>query len=161
MAIRQRLTPLQAANEIRNVNNGQVVLVLQGGGALGAYQGGVYQALHDAGIEPDWLIGTSIGAINAAIIAGNAVEDRLPRLQEFWRRVERSTLWGAFPAWTGVADALSSWTTLATGIPGFFETNHARLSRRPCAARRRPRRLLLDRAVAPDAGRARRLLARQ
>jgi NTE family protein len=71
------LTPLEAANEIRNANNGQVVLVLQGGGALGAYQGGVYQALHDAGIEPDWLIGTSIGAINASIIAGNKPEDRL------------------------------------------------------------------------------------
>ena len=123
MATPRGLTPLEAANEIRNANNGQVVLVLQGGGALGAYQGGVYQALHDAGIEPDWLIGTSIGAINASIIAGNAVEDRLPRLQEFWRRVERSTLWGAFPAFTGVADALSSWTTLAAGIPGFFETN--------------------------------------
>jgi len=117
------LTPLEAANQIRNANNGQVVLVLQGGGALGAYQGGVYQALHDAGIEPDWLIGTSIGAINASIIAGNKVEDRLARLQEFWRRVERSSLWGAFPAFTGVADALSSWTTLTTGIPGFFETN--------------------------------------
>jgi NTE family protein len=123
MATPRGFTPLEAANEIRNTNDGQVALVLQGGGALGAYQGGVYQALHDAGIEPDWLIGTSIGAINASIIAGNAVEDRLPRLQEFWRRVERSTFWGAFPAWTGVSDALSSWTTLATGIPGFFETN--------------------------------------
>ena len=51
---------------------GQVVLVLQGGGALGAYQVGVYEALHEAGIEPDWVIGTSIGAINAALIAGNA-----------------------------------------------------------------------------------------
>ena len=51
------------------------------------------------------------------------VEDRLAKLEEFWRRVERSSLWGAFPAWTGVADALSSWTTLTTGIPGFFETN--------------------------------------
>ena len=49
----------------------QVVLVLQGGGALGAYQAGVYQALHEAGIEPDWVIGTSIGAINASLIAGN------------------------------------------------------------------------------------------
>jgi NTE family protein len=117
------LTPLQAVNEIRNTNNGQVVLVLQGGGALGAYQGGVYQALHEAGIEPDWLIGTSIGAINASLIAGNKVEDRLERLREFWRRVERTSLWGAYPAFTGVADALSSWTTLATGIPGFFETN--------------------------------------
>ncbi len=50
---------------------GQVVLVLQGGGALGSYQAGVYQALHEAGIEPDWIIGTSIGAINASLIAGN------------------------------------------------------------------------------------------
>jgi NTE family protein len=61
----------------------QVVLVLQGGGALGAYQIGVYQALHDAGMEPDWVIGTSIGAINASLIAGNAVADRLSRLREF------------------------------------------------------------------------------
>ena len=51
---------------------GQVVLVLQGGGALGSYQAGVYQALYEAGIEPDWIIGTSIGAINASLIAGNA-----------------------------------------------------------------------------------------
>jgi NTE family protein len=123
MPAAKTLSPLEAVNEIRNDNNGQVVLVLQGGGALGAYQGGVYQALHEAGVEPDWLIGTSIGAINASIIAGNRPEDRLSRLQEFWRRVERSTFWGAFPAWTGVSDALSSWTTLATGIPGFFETN--------------------------------------
>jgi NTE family protein len=50
---------------------GQIVLVLQGGGALGAYQAGVCQALHETGIEPDWIIGTSIGAINASLIAGN------------------------------------------------------------------------------------------
>ena len=68
---------------------GQIVLVLQGGGALGAYQAGVYQALHEAGIEPDWVIGTSIGAINASLIAGNAPEDRLARLQEFWSRMNR------------------------------------------------------------------------
>jgi NTE family protein len=61
---------------------GQVVLVLQGGGALGAYQAGVYQALHEAGIEPDWIIGTSIGAINASLIAGNAPENRLSRLRD-------------------------------------------------------------------------------
>ena len=78
------LTPLEAANKIRDDHHGQVVLVLQGGGALGAYQGGVYQALHEAGVEPDWIIGTSIGAINAGIIAGNKSEDRLPKLQEFW-----------------------------------------------------------------------------
>jgi NTE family protein len=123
MPATQALNSLEAVNEIRNNNDGQVVLVLQGGGALGAFQGGVYQALHEAGVEPDWLIGTSIGAINASIIAGNRVEDRLAKLQEFWRLVESSSLWGAFPAWTGVADALSSWTTLTRGIPGFFETN--------------------------------------
>ena len=64
----------------------QTVLVLQGGGALGAYQAGVYQALVEGGIEPDWVIGTSIGAINAALIAGNEPKDRLPRLREFWDR---------------------------------------------------------------------------
>src|SRR5436305_6160228 len=88
---------------------GQIVLVLQGGGALGAYQGGVYEALHEAGIEPDWIIGTSIGAINASIIAGNAVEHRLDRLKEFWRRMERNSIWSALPAWTGIADSLSAW----------------------------------------------------
>jgi len=114
-------TPLEAVNKIRDDNHGQVVLVLQGGGALGAYQGGVYQALHESGVEPDWIIGTSIGAINASLIAGNKVEDRLLRLQEFWRRVERSVLW--IPGWPEVADALSTWMTLARGVSGFFETN--------------------------------------
>jgi NTE family protein len=70
---------------------GQVVLVLQGGGALGAYQAGVYEALHEAGVEPDWVIGTSIGAINGALIAGNTAENRIARLREFWRRVEQTT----------------------------------------------------------------------
>ena len=55
------------------------VLVLQGGGALGAYQGGAYEALAEAGIEPDWVAGISIGAINSAIIAGNPPEQRVPR----------------------------------------------------------------------------------
>jgi NTE family protein len=69
MTKNKTLTPLEAANKIRHDNGGRVVLVLQGGGALGAYQCGVYQALHEAGIEPDWIIGTSIGAINAALEA--------------------------------------------------------------------------------------------
>ena len=60
---------------------GQIVLVLQGGGALGAYQAGVYQAMHEAGVEPDWIIGTSIGAINASLIMGNEPENRLDRLR--------------------------------------------------------------------------------
>ena len=69
--ITKSLMLLEAVNEIRNNNNGQVVLVLQGGGALGADQGGVYEALHEVGVEPDWIIGTSIGAINAGILTGN------------------------------------------------------------------------------------------
>jgi NTE family protein len=120
MTKHKALTPLEAVNEVRK-NRGQVVLVLQGGGALGAYQGGVYQALHEAGIEPDWIIGTSIGAINASLITGNRPEDRLAKLQEFWKRVERADFWGAFPAWGGVGDALASWMTLTSGISGFFE----------------------------------------
>src|SRR6476469_9838314 len=63
------------------------VLVLQGGGALGAYQAGAYEALFDAGHMPSWVAGTSIGAINAAIIAGNPPEQRASRLREFWERV--------------------------------------------------------------------------
>jgi NTE family protein len=62
----------------------QIVLVLQGGGALGAYQAGVYQGLCEAGVVPDWVIGTSIGAINGAIIAGNPTDTRMRRLQDFW-----------------------------------------------------------------------------
>ncbi|MGD9512184.1 MAG: patatin-like phospholipase family protein [Geminicoccaceae bacterium] len=65
----------------------QIALLLQGGGALGSYQAGVYQALHEAGIEPDWVAGISIGAINSAIIAGNPPERRLERLRTFWETV--------------------------------------------------------------------------
>ncbi|MFX5510216.1 patatin-like phospholipase family protein, partial [Acinetobacter baumannii] len=65
----------------------RVALVLQGGGALGAYQAGVYQALHENDLTPDWVVGTSIGAINAALIAGNPRETRIARLREFWETV--------------------------------------------------------------------------
>ncbi|AUT62553.1 patatin-like phospholipase family protein [Paraburkholderia terrae] len=94
----------------------QVVLVLQGGGALGAYQAGVFEALHDAGIEPDWVIGTSIGAINGAIIAGNRPEDRMSRLRTFWDRV----------TWTGhqAPDWLSACAPAcaALGLPAYLAT---------------------------------------
>jgi NTE family protein len=100
----------------------QIVLVFQGGGALGAYQAGVYQALHEAGIEPDWIIGTSIGAINASLIAGNEPENRLERLEEFWRRMRRKELWG-LSTWPELSDTTSYWSTLLGGIPGFFEPN--------------------------------------
>ena len=80
----------------------------------GCYQAGVYQAMHEAGIEPDWVIGTSIGAINGAIIAGNRIEDRLPRLHEFWSNLE-----GRF------AGPWGSVTTMLAGVPGFFSPNPA------------------------------------
>src|SRR3974377_2257624 len=80
-------TPTHPAVEaFRRARRGQVVLVLQGGGALGAYQVGVYQALHEAHIEPDWIIGTSIGAINASLIAGNEPENRIHRVEGVWGR---------------------------------------------------------------------------
>ncbi|CAN7409273.1 patatin-like phospholipase family protein [Paraburkholderia hospita] len=102
---------------------GQVVLVLQGGGALGAYQVGVYEALHKAGVEPDWVIGTSIGAINAALISGNRPEDRLDRLNEFWRRVEQRWPLTGFFDWMGLGNLLPNMNTVTRGIPGFFTPN--------------------------------------
>jgi NTE family protein len=94
------------------------VLVLQGGGALGAYQVGVYQAMHEAGLEPDWVIGTSIGAINGAIIAGNAPEARLDRLRQFWHRMERNAL-----GFDALPRPLANLVTMGQGIPAFFEPN--------------------------------------
>jgi NTE family protein len=102
---------------------GQVVLVLQGGGALGSYQAGVYQALYEAEIEPDWIIGTSIGAINACLIAGNAPQDRLPRLREFWKRIEQRPIWSFPEMFPGFNKELSYWRAVANGIPGFFKPN--------------------------------------
>lgn len=105
---------------------GQVVVVFQGGGALGAYQAGVYQALHEAGVEPDWLIGTSIGAINAALICGNAPADRLPALEEFWRRMTHRPTFGApWGAWQALQQLTSYWEILTGGLSSFFEPNHA------------------------------------
>jgi len=97
---------------------GQVVLVFQGGGALGAYQVGVYEALHEAGIEPDWVIGTSIGAINGAIVAGNPPERRLERLYEFWSRMEHYSR--MFP---GISNMVANLVTITQGIPAFFSPN--------------------------------------
>jgi NTE family protein len=110
---------------------GQVVLVLQGGGALGAYQAGVFHALHDAGIEPDWVIGTSIGAINGAIIAGNPAGERLERLHEFWRRVTwqggcggATGTNGWLPGLYGLPGSVAEWlrdlSIVTHGIPSFF-----------------------------------------
>src|ERR1700720_715468 len=71
-------------------------LLLQGGGALGAYQAGVYEALSEAGIHPDWVAGISIGAINSAIIAGNPPEKRVEGLRQFWERITSDV----FGSWT-------------------------------------------------------------
>jgi NTE family protein len=105
---------------------GQVVLVFQGGGALGAYQGGVYQALHESGIEPNWVIGTSIGAINGAIVAGNEPGRRLERLREFWDRMERKPLfWGAAPFGLAGGNIAAQMMTIFGGIAGYFSPNRA------------------------------------
>ncbi len=107
----------------------QIALVFQGGGALGAYQAGVYQALHEAGIEPDWVSGVSIGAINAAIIAGNPPEKRVERLKNFWERITERRVWAYTPdgdIYRRARNATSSLLTMTLGQPGFFkpyETN--------------------------------------
>ncbi len=106
---------------------GQVVLVLQGGGALGAYHVGVYQALHEAGVEPDWVIGTSIGAINGALIVGNAPAQRMDRLNAFWDLVAQRSPAVAPLALPGLGNLLSNAQTVAWGIPGFFTPNLAAL----------------------------------
>ena len=103
---------------------GQTVLVLQGGGALGAYQIGVYQALMEAGIRPDWVVGTSIGAINAALIAGGPVSDSLSRLADFWKRVELGNFMGSsLPDWFGAA--ARTMMAVTSGVPSFFRPNPA------------------------------------
>lgn len=110
-----------AQNGKRSKLPGQVVLVLQGGGALGAYQGGVYEALHEAGIEPDWVIGTSIGAINGVIIAGNSVERRWERLRKLWALIKQERL--GTKLWPWIGGWTSTLETLLRGIPGLFSLN--------------------------------------
>ncbi|MGQ0567876.1 MAG: patatin-like phospholipase family protein [Gemmobacter sp.] len=102
---------------------GQITLVFQGGGALGAYQAGVYEALHERGIEPDWIIGTSIGAINAAIIAGNAPEDRLDKLKAFWARVRHPSPVTALSSLPFLGSTFAAMNAITSGIPGFFTPN--------------------------------------
>ncbi|HVY33865.1 MAG TPA: patatin-like phospholipase family protein [Caulobacteraceae bacterium] len=102
---------------------GRVALVLQGGGALGAYQAGVFEAMHEAGLEPNWVSGVSIGAINAAIIAGNAPEDRVAKLRTFWQRITDRTVWLHTPdgdIYRQARNATSSFMSLMFGQPGFF-----------------------------------------
>ncbi|HEX7107911.1 MAG TPA: patatin-like phospholipase family protein [Aestuariivirga sp.] len=103
--------------------NEKRVLVLQGGGALGAYQAGAYEALAAAGQEPEWVAGISIGAINAALIAGNRPENRVKRLREFWKKVSSGLQGSSFlPGHHGrsLFNETSSWLATLFGVPGFF-----------------------------------------
>lgn len=104
-----------------------IALLLQGGGALGAYQAGVYQGLAEADLHPDWVAGISIGAINAALIAGNPAGARLEKLRGFWEAVTADPLW----AWAasgavrgdlarGFANQVSAGLAASVGAPGFF-----------------------------------------
>jgi NTE family protein len=102
----------------------KIVLVLQGGGALGAYQAGAYQALCEAGQPPSWVAGTSIGAVNGAIIAGNPPERRVERLREFWQRVSsRLIAWplGHDDNSRRIFNETSAALAAIGGVPGFFE----------------------------------------
>ncbi|KZC37295.1 MULTISPECIES: DUF3734 domain-containing protein [Rhodanobacter] len=113
-----------------------IALVLQGGGALGAYQAGVFEALDEAGLQPTRLAGISIGALNAAIIAGNPPGQRVERLREFWEAICRPPLWPATPAlpwfdavawptaWLNGMSGLAAWRAMTEGQAGFF---HPRL----------------------------------
>jgi NTE family protein len=104
----------------------QIALVLQGGGALGSYQAGVYEAMAEHGYLPDWVAGISIGAINSAIIAGNAPEDRVARLRAFWDQVSSpSASWLDLPldVWRDTMRRLSAMSALMFGQPGFFRPN--------------------------------------
>lgn len=108
----------------------RTILVFQGGGALGAYQAGVFEALEASGRQPDWAVGTSIGAINAALIAGNPPERRRERIQTFWDRMSRPET-GLAAAWRlpetglaigdGLGSTLRSMQTMAFGLRGFFQ----------------------------------------
>jgi NTE family protein len=105
-----------------------IALLLQGGGALGAYQAGVYEALAEANLHPDWIAGISIGAINGALIAGNAPQVRVDKLRAFWERVTAKPAcdWGErlFPAKSDAVrlwlSQVSAYSALANGASGFF-----------------------------------------
>src|SRR3982075_3125803 len=101
----------------------QRVLVLQGGGALGSYQAGAYQALCHHDFEPEWIAGISIGAINAAIIAGNPREKRVGRLKEFWEMVSAPVPWnpiGSGERGRSLFNETSAALIATFGVPGFF-----------------------------------------
>jgi NTE family protein len=106
----------------------RIALILQGGGALGAYQAGVYQALAEANLHPDWVAGISIGAINSALIAGNPPKRRVERLRAFWETVSAQPFGVPYLALEGrdefthrLVNQVSSLGALVGGAPGFFQ----------------------------------------
>jgi NTE family protein len=132
-----RSTPACAVCPTSSDGYDTVALVLQGGGALGSYQAGVYEGLHHAGIRPNWVAGISIGAINAAIIAGSLEDERVDRLKGFWEAICRPTGFSALPwgetlerMFQGVPFGFGSpvmnshvaaFSALTRGQPGFFK----------------------------------------
>jgi NTE family protein len=121
---------LKSHRELKRPPFDCIALVLQGGGALGAFQAGVYQGLAEANLHPDWIAGISIGAINAALIAGNAPEARLEKLRAFWEQVTTQLLFDPFGIahyWLRgdmghvVLNRLRAGATLLEGAPGFFK----------------------------------------
>jgi NTE family protein len=119
----RRLAAPQHSETWRPERCDRVALVLQGGGTLGAYQAGVYQAMHEAKLEPDWVSGVSIGAINSAIIAGNPPDRRLRQLRTFWEQITDRKIWPFTPdgdIFRKARNATSSWLTIMHGQPGFF-----------------------------------------
>jgi NTE family protein len=118
------MTDTSSGNQQSN-DKPYVVLALQGGGALGAFQAGAYQALRDKGYEPSWAAGISIGAINASIIAGNEQKERLHRLLDFWRTVGgHLDWWERVPNYSEKFTNLwKLWMSMAGGVPGFFRPN--------------------------------------
>ena len=113
----------------------KVGLVLQGGGALGSYQAGVYEALASSPYLPDWVAGISIGAINAALIAGNPPENRVAQLRRFWEGITAPTAW--WPA--GHTGPVAAWQRSAGGLAAMASPVFS-LRRRATTARRRSRR---------------------
>ncbi|MEO8751737.1 MAG: patatin-like phospholipase family protein [Casimicrobiaceae bacterium] len=117
-----RLPPAKASSY--QDRHQHTLLVLQGGGALGAYQAGVYEALAEEGFAPDWVTGVSIGAINAALIAGNPPEKRVERLREFWERVSSGIPMIApamFDPFRRAFNLVSATAAATFGVPGLFE----------------------------------------
>jgi len=124
-ASKKTLSPFAAPRE--DMRSARKALVLQGGGALGAYQAGVYAALSETDLQPHWIAGVSIGAINAALIAGNAPDKRVDRLREFWHLVSSGPA-QRLPAWLGDRAAQNQWSAsmaMLVGIPGFFEPRYS------------------------------------